>query len=354
MWRNREEEECSTMSIQKNSGGKKRFYKRIIRPFFRTVKVLLFRKTVLQLTEQRKRKRNPNGQNARLDFGKENVLSSMVMVSMLMMFVLISQALPGSIVRTIYEETKDEPVLNKSVQYTLKDNVELNKSGNFLTHYRFQQFGATDPNEIDATAPMVALTFDDGPNPETTPRILEALGENYSHATFFVVGTNAEKYQDVLQSISAGGNELGNHTYNHANLTSLDSDGVEKEINKVNRVVKKATGEKATVIRPPYGSYNDAVLKLADEPLILWNIDTEDWKSRNAKKIVDAVMKNVKDGDIILMHDIYETTADAVEILLPKLKEKGYQVVTVSELAKYRGETMEEEKAYGEFPRKEE
>ena len=231
-----------------------------------------------------------------------------------------------------------------------REPVELSGvQGQFLTHYRYTAFGISDPNDVDVTAPMVAFTFDDGPNPEYTQRILDVLNENYSHATFFVVGDNAEKYPEILQSIIASGSEIGNHTYDHKNLTKEDTDTVTKEIAGVNEAVKKATGEETTLIRPPYGAYNDEVLRVLTEPVVLWDMDTQDWESRNARTIADKVVSQVKDGDIILMHDIYDSTAEAVEFMVPKLKEMGYQIVSVSQLAQYKGTTLELGKAYGEI-----
>lgn len=262
--------------------------------------------------------------------------------------ILITQVLPGSKLRTWIHNVQNKPVINKSIQYTRNDE-QVKEWGIFLTNYRFQSFGASNPDDVDMNAPMVALTFDDGPNPANTTRILDVLNANYSHATFFVVGTNAENYQDTLKAISASGSEIGNHTYNHKDLTSISASEVEEQIDKVNRAVKKATGENTTVIRPPYGAYNDEVLNQLDEPVVLWDLDTEDWNSRNAKKIVDEVMANIKDGDIVLMHDIYDSTAEAVEMLVPKLKEQGYQIVSISEMAEYKGKKLELHKAYGEI-----
>ena len=235
--------------------------------------------------------------------------------------------------------------MNKGVQNRIVPDEEV--SGTFLTFYRFFGFGECDPDEVDVNAPMIALTFDDGPSPENTNRILDVLSENYSHATFFVVGTNAEQYPDTLKSIAEAGCEIGNHTFNHAKLTSLDAAAVDEQIEKVNRVVKKATGENTTVIRPPYGAYDDNLLAQLQEPVILWDVDTEDWESRNAQSIANAILSKVKDGDIVLMHDIYESTAEAIEIVVPKLKEQGYQIVTVSEMARYKGKTLELGTPYG-------
>ena len=271
-------------------------------------------------------------------------------VTVTLVCIFAAQLAPGGGLREWYYALIHKPIINKEIQYKVEEGagMELNR-GTFLTKYRYTAFGATNPEEVDANAPMVALTFDDGPNPEYTGRILDVLKANYSHATFFVVGPNAEKYPDTLKAISAAGCEIGNHTFNHKDLTTLSSEEVEEQVDKVNRTVKKATGENTTVIRPPYGAYNDDVLGNLTEPVILWDLDTEDWESRNAQKIVDKVLDSVKDGDIILMHDIYDATAEAIEILVPKLKEQGYQIVSVSEMARYKGKELELNKAYGKI-----
>lgn len=278
---------------------------------------------------------------------KPQILYIGFIIAVSLLCIAMAQISPDSRFRTWYRSLKNKPVINKSVQYSEEEKDSSAERGTFLTHYRFQGFGASNPNDIDTNAPMVAFTFDDGPNPSCTQRILDVLNANYSHATFFVVGTNAENYPDLLKAISASGSEIGNHTYNHKDLTTLSTSDVEEQIDKVNRAVKKATGENTTVIRPPYGAYNDKVMNQLEEPVILWDLDTEDWDSRNAKKIVDNVMSQIKDGDIVLMHDIYDSTAEAVEILVPRLKEQGYQIVSVSEMAKYKGKTLELDKAYG-------
>lgn len=278
-------------------------------------------------------------------FGEQWKLYTGYIVIASLACIMLAEMSQGNRFRGWYYNLINKDVIGKSTEYT-QDTTDGNY-GSFITYYRYQAFGASNPENIDVNAPMVALTFDDGPNPEYTSRVLKTLEENYSHATFFVVGTNAEKYPEMLQSIATSGNEIGNHTYSHANLTDIDSADVEEEIDKVNRAVKRATGEIATVIRPPYGAYNDAVLEQLQQPVVLWDLDTEDWDSRNAQTIVDNILANVEDGDIILMHDIYESTAEAVELLLPRLKEMGYQVVSVGEMAEYKGKELELHKAYG-------
>lgn len=251
--------------------------------------------------------------------------------------------------KTWYYDLTNKEIINKGIFYADEKKEEGLMRGQFLTYYRYEEFGVSNPDEIDKTAPMVALTFDDGPNPEYTQQILDVLKANYSYATFFVVGTNAEKYPEVLQNILSAGSEIGNHTYHHKNLTEADTDTIEQEISGVNRAVKSATGEKATLIRPPYGAYDDTVMSMLTEPVVLWDMDTEDWKSRNAKVIADKVLSEVKDGDIILMHDIYDSTAQAVEQIVPRLKEMGYQIVSVSQMAAYKGKTLDLGKPYGEI-----
>lgn len=261
--------------------------------------------------------------------------------------LLATQISHGSPFRIwLYTMTHDE-IIDKGIEYTIDEKDD--NYGSFLSYYRFQGFGATNPNEVDVNAPMVALTFDDGPSPNATEKILDVLKDNYSHATFFVVGGNAEKYPDLLAEIADAGCELGNHTYGHKDLTKLSSAEREEQINLVNRAVNKATGTDTTIVRPPYGAYDDAVLTELQVPVALWNLDTEDWDNRNAQKIVENVMSQVQDGDIILMHDIYDSTAEAVELLVPMLKEQGYQIMSVSEMAHYKGKDLECHKAYGKI-----
>lgn len=200
--------------------------------------------------------------------------------------------------------------------------------------------------ELDPNKPMVALTFDDGPHPKYTAEILESLKENDAVATFFVVGSRAEKYKNTIKSIVEGGNEIGNHTYDHKELTKLSKKEIEYEITKTSNILKSITGKAPTITRPTYGSINKNVRLYAGSPLVLWSIDTMDWKSRNKNKIVNITLKNVKDGDIILMHDIYKSTADAAKVVIKELKSKGYQMVTVSELYQAREVTLENGQAY--------
>lgn len=189
---------------------------------------------------------------------------------------------------------------------------------------------------IDPDKPMVALTFDDGPSTRYTASILDALKEYGASATFFVLGSNAERSPALLQRMVLEGNEIGNHTYSHKQLTTLSKENIEEEIVATQESIYGITHKYPELIRPPYGSKNDTVLQCTQgKRIVTWTLDTKDWKTRDSKAIVNYVEKTVKDRDIILMHDLYATSAQAAILLIPKLQEMGYQLVTVSELYAY-------------------
>lgn len=186
---------------------------------------------------------------------------------------------------------------------------------------------------IDPTKPMVALTFDDGPTKRYTPSILDALKEHNASATFFILGSKAESEPELLQRMVLEGNEIGNHTYSHKQLTTLSKERIEEEITHTQESIFKVTNRYPQIIRPPYGSKNENVFQCADDKkIVTWTIDTEDWRSKSAEAIVKKTLSEVEDGSIILMHDMYATSAEAAVILIPELQEMGYQLVTVSDL----------------------
>lgn len=186
-------------------------------------------------------------------------------------------------------------------------------------------------NYIDISKPMVALTFDDGPS-TYTDEILETLEKYNSNATFFVLGNKIDDHSDTIMKMYKNGNEIGNHSYNHRWLTKLSKAEQIEQINKTQELVKKYTGFTPIYLRPTYGSVNKSLRDNVNLDIILWNIDTKDWKNKNVNTIVNNALKDVKDGSIILMHDTYERTSEAVKIIVPKLIENGYQLVTISEL----------------------
>ncbi len=184
----------------------------------------------------------------------------------------------------------------------------------------------------------VALTFDDGPHPIYTPRILEILAEFDVPATFFVVGQNVENYPEAFQALLDSGCEIGNHTYSHRNVGKMNEAEIRREIEATEAAVAKVCDRRLCLLRPPEGSLGVPLERVSVDKgydLILWSIDTLDWAHTPSDKIVSKVIGNVCGGDIILMHDYVSgknTTCDALRMIISELKERGYEFVTVSEL----------------------
>lgn len=195
------------------------------------------------------------------------------------------------------------------------------------------------PGNIDPTKPMIALTFDDGPA-KATSRILDSLEANGARATFYMVGNRMNSYQSTVQRMQALGCELGSHSWDHTYLTRLSASGIHTNLNRFDSNLQAITGVRSVTMRPPGGFINGSVreaLASYGQPAIMWSIDTMDWKTQNAKSTINTVLSKVQDGDIVLMHDLYGATASAAESLIPELIKRGYQLVTISELASYRG-----------------
>lgn len=193
---------------------------------------------------------------------------------------------------------------------------------------------------VDPARPMIALTFDDGPRTAVTSRILDSLQANGGRATFFMLGLNVNANADVIRRMAAQGCEVANHTHDHKYISKIGADAIVSQVGTTNQKIAAVCGVSPVIMRPPGGfidSTSLSVLGSMGMPAVMWSIDTEDWKNRNPQKIIDSVLGKVRDGDIILMHDIYTTTADAAEVLIPALTAQGYQLVTVSELAACRG-----------------
>lgn len=238
--------------------------------------------------------------------------------------------------------------INGKKYYFSPKNGKMVTGKKTISHYLcyFSEKGVL-LRKIDKNKKMVALTYDDGPS-IYTPRILKTLKENNSVATFFVVGNRVPMYSDTVKKAYDMGCEIGNHTYEHKSLPNLSETEVKRQISKTNKEVKKAIGEKPVIMRPTGGATNTNIKKWVGMPSIIWSVDTLDWKTRNADSTRRAVLNRVKDGDIVLMHDLYSATATASETIIPELVRRGYQLVTVSELAECRG-GMKETGAYYSF-----
>lgn len=241
--------------------------------------------------------------------------------------------------------------INGKKYYFSPKNGKMVTGKKTISHYLcyFSEKGVL-LRKIDKNKKMVALTYDDGPS-IYTPRILKTLKENNSVATFFVVGNRVPMYSDTVKKAYDMGCEIGNHTYEHKSLPNLSETEVKRQISKTNKEVKKAIGEKPVIMRPTGGATNTNIKKWVGMPSIIWSVDTLDWKTRNAQSTKNAVLNHVRDGDIVLMHDLYESTAKASQTIIPALVERGYQLVTVSELAECRG-GMKDTGAYHNFRRR--
>jgi peptidoglycan/xylan/chitin deacetylase (PgdA/CDA1 family) len=196
--------------------------------------------------------------------------------------------------------------------------------------------------KIDPAKPMIALTFDDGPS-KYTLQILKTLKKYNAKATFFVVGNRVSNFKKTIIQENKEGHEVLSHTWDHSNLTKLSSSSIKSQLNKTNKAIEEAIGIVPKSFRPPYGSVNSKVKEAAKDlgmSMILWSVDTNDWKTRNANSTYKHIMNYAKDGSIVLCHDLYAQTADAMELVIPALIKKGYQLVTIHELFEYSEKTL--------------
>lgn len=200
--------------------------------------------------------------------------------------------------------------------------------------------------KIDKSKKMIALTFDDGPNYNTS-KVIDVLNKYDIKATFFVFGSRAINNKDILKKMADSGMEIGNHTYNHLLLTKYDENKIRSEIEDTSEVIYSATKKRPKLLRPSYGSVNNKIKKVANMPIIIWDIDTLDWKYHNSKRITSRVVNKVRDGDIILMHDIYSASLNALSNIIPILQDNGYEFVTIDELFYYKGISLENGNVYG-------
>jgi peptidoglycan/xylan/chitin deacetylase (PgdA/CDA1 family) len=206
----------------------------------------------------------------------------------------------------------------------------------------------------------VALTFDDGPSGKVTKNILDLLEKYDAKATFFALGNRAQGYQALLQRMTAMGCEVASHSFAHKHLVKLSTAQLVKDLTKASDALEKASGQRPVLLRPPYGERNVCIESNAKMPLILWSIDTKDWYYRDKEKdtrsaaqrqkdlerVANEVLDTVRNGDIVLMHDLYDMTEQAAAVILKELTEKGWNLVTVSELFRIHGITLENGKIY--------
>ncbi len=187
-------------------------------------------------------------------------------------------------------------------------------------------------NELTTDPPRLALTFDDGPHSVHTEDLLDGLKERGVQATFFLLGCNIEGNEDIVKRMEEEGHLIGNHTYSHIQLTLLSDEKASEEILKTNLKIFDITGYVPEYLRPPFGSFSEELACAIDMDAVLWDIDTLDWKCKDSKHIVEYVCKNAKDGDIILLHDIYKSSVEAALEIVDYFMAEGYEFLTVDDL----------------------
>lgn len=201
--------------------------------------------------------------------------------------------------------------------------------------------------EVPTDSKVIALTFDDGPDPTYTPQIVQLLKQYNAKATFFVVGSRVSQFPDIARQLSQAQHELANHTYTHPDMRKISSAKLKEEVIKTQETIFQSTGINPQLFRPPGGYYSESVVNIAKQTgeLVVmwsWHQDTRDWSDPGVKKIVNKVLTNARNGDIVLFHDYggnRKQTVQALEQILPELQQRGYEFVTVSDLMKRYGKT---------------
>ena len=213
----------------------------------------------------------------------------------------------------------------------------------------------TDAVLYDVNKKHIALTFDDGPNEINTKTVLDALEQYDAKATFMVIGQNINSVTgELIKREMELECEIGNHSYSHANFKNIAPEKAQEELQKTDEAVEDYTGEKPTLIRTPYGLCENNVWCCMDRPNVSWSVDTEDWKYKDSDRLIQYVTENASDGAIVLMHDIYKTTAQAVEPILEELIKQNYEMMTVTELSAIKGVELKAGETYRLFEKKEE
>lgn len=219
--------------------------------------------------------------------------------------------------------------------------------GDFKSYMKIPGKGISDVNlekkrtvEVDPNKPMIAITFDDGPTPFTDD-FMNVFEQYNATASFFMLGKNIANYPDSVKHMYEYGFEMCNHSWDHQNISSDDTAFIKQEIFDTQDAIYQLTGHEPTRIRPPYGAYNATSAQIANDngmAITLWNVDTEDWSNRDKAISLERAKAGAWDGAIILFHDLYPSSLDTIKELIPYLQEQGYQLVTVSDLFKYKGD----------------
>ena len=192
----------------------------------------------------------------------------------------------------------------------------------------------TGMNSVSVPGPMVALTFDDGPDAGSTPALLDGLKERDVQATFFVIGENIEKEdnREIIKRMHEEGHEIGNHTYSHVDLSKLSYEDAHRELAMTDELIREITGEETLLVRPPFGAFPSSLAEEIDKIYVKWTVDPLDWTTKDVGQIVQKVVTDVQENDIILLHDCYDTSVEAALQIIDILQAEGYEFVTADRL----------------------
>lgn len=221
-------------------------------------------------------------------------------------------------------------ILHHTVQKA-ETEVQTNPVSSLEPNEEMDTMGSPEEKE-DQEIKKIALTFDDGPHPVYTERMLEVLEEAEVPATFFLLGQNIEGQEKIVREIAKKGHLIGNHTFHHVQITGLSKEQACEEIEETNKLIEELTGTGTEYVRPPFGTWNEGLESSLDLIPVMWTIDTKDWTTKNVDSIVNHVVKNAGENDIILMHDSYQSTVQATERIIRLLKADGFEFVTVDEV----------------------
>lgn len=245
--------------------------------------------------------------------GMKKISRIFIGIDLLLLCVIMGKAAEGQMARFLQSGPADA-----------KERAVMNVSKG--------ESGVMDLSMQDMAKKKVALTFDDGPNANHTGALLDGLKERGVHATFFLLGSQVEKSPELVERMYEDGHLLGNHSYEHVNLSSLSDKAAITQVDLANEAIYQITGEYPEYIRPPYGCWKSNLDYQTTMIEVLWNVDPLDWKTDSVKTIVKRVLKEVEEDDIILLHDASESSVEAALQIIDKLEKKGYVFVTVDEI----------------------
>lgn len=264
----------------------------------------------------------------------KNQIQRKILLTLVLSLLLITTSI---LTVSIYRKINDKDVIsssNKEIKSTEKTNANIGAKVVVDVDVKLKK---KEKANIPEGSKFVALTFDDGPGYDSTQRILNVLAKYNAKGTWFVLGSKVDANPDMLKKIDAAGHEVANHSYSHPNLVELDLTSALQNINSASSSIKKVISKSPAYLRPPYGSYNDAIASNTNMGIALWSVDSLDWKYRNGQATYQHVMNTLTVNPVILFHDIYDTSADAVELLVPRLAAEGYTFVTYSEMMAITG-----------------